>query len=148
MMPGGITHHQLMRAHRAGHHGAGPDHAALAYLCAADDSGVGADGSARSDPGGSYLPLLAGGTGTEVIREHCGRPYEDVVRKLHPAVNRHVVLDLHPAPDLDAPVNVDVLAQSASLADHRTLADVTVMPDTRTASHSDPGLNDGGRMDR
>ena len=148
MMPGGVAHDQLMRAHRTSHHRAGPDHTALTYLCAADDSGVGANGGARPDPGGNYLPLLAGGTGTEVIREHRGRSDEDIVRELHPAVHRHVVLDLHPVPDLDALVDVHALSQSAPLADHRARADVAVMPDARTDSHHGPRLDDGGGMDK
>jgi hypothetical protein len=117
-LDGRVADHQGIGFDGFGYHGAGAHKGKFADVVAADDGGVGADGSpAFHGSSGVFLLPVDVAAGVDDIGKDAGGSEEDIVFASDPGVDGDVVLNLY------------VVAQYHFGRDDHILADVTVLPD-------------------
>ena len=112
---------------------------------AADDGGVGPDGSPAPD---ERLPILVfagdGTPGIQNIRKDTARAEENIVFADDAGIDGDIILNLYIISQHDTRRDNHILSDIASLANHAVRHDVREMPDARPGTYLATFVDDGG----
>ena len=75
------------------------------------------------------MPPVPSDIGRQIVRKHTGGTAEDTIPDLYAFVNADVVLNLHVIAYMHIICDVDILSQTAIIANGRACLYVTKMPD-------------------
>src|SRR5262249_21966154 len=138
----GITHDHGIVRHVPRNHRTGADHGVASYLNAADQDGVGPNGSPLLHQGWLEFVLANDvATGVDHVSEAHIRSAEHVIFQHNGVTDQDIVLDLHVVADLCL-AYIDVLPKGAICADFRGRTNVSPMPDSGSRADLCPGVDD------
>lgn len=113
------------------HNGTRSDKGACPYPMSAYDCRIGSDRCPVANRGSLICrrSLRISGARRQIVRKHTGGTAEDTIPDLYAFVNADVVLNLHVIAYMHIICDVDILSQTAIIANGRACLYVTKMPD-------------------
>src|ERR1043166_1253419 len=146
-LPRRDAHNQGMGRYVARHDAAGPNHGVFPDPMAANDGGIGPDGSAALHQRGPEFILPAHmSAGVQYIGKHHTGSAKHVILERNAVEDRDIVLNLAAAADRDIRSDHHVLSDHAPFPDPAAGENVGEMPDLGAATDLHPRIDDRCRM--